>query len=137
MPSFKEEVEEKLEPIWGATLAAISCLYGFWPVMSLYETLIVKGGGGVGWFVLIIFGLISWGVVMAVTVYPLASLMIAIENVAARLLICISAIAFFILMRGKPPLAAMIVIGLAFAAGFFQSMRSRQDGKDRREFLDE
>jgi hypothetical protein len=137
MQGNESRVEEELEPIWVGVLAGVSALYGLWPVISLHQTLIVKGGGGVGWFLLAFGGLFAFCIVMGITSQALSRFMLAFEDWTARAAICLAMVVVFVVARGVPPLIGLIVVALAFVICYYHGRRAYEDANDRREFLDE
>jgi len=103
MKSLKDRIEEELEPIWGASVAAVSTLFGLWPVLNLYQVLISSpGGGGVGWFVFLIFAPLAFGIVVVIVVYALGFLLCEVGGTLARTMICSAMVLFFLLINGIP-----------------------------------
>lgn len=137
MPSFKETIESRVDPLWGAIMAAIVMLYGFWPGISFYNDAVIKSRDGMAWVVFLPYGLIGFFIVLVIGGYLLGGLFCLIENKVARIAICLALVLIFWNKHGVPHPFILIMILIFTVIGYFQNRKARQDSSDREEFFNE
>lgn len=135
MPSFGQRLEAELGPAWGAVVGALGALYGIWPVLSLHDTLVIKGKGGVGWFAMIIFGFIAFVATLAIAASLLGLVFHRLENQATRGLISLALVALFVAAHGLPHPLWLALIAVVSASSYFQCRKAQADAHDREEFF--
>lgn len=136
MQSFDEDLEASLHPAWAAILGGVSALYGLWPATSLYESMVLIPKDGFGWFPFLIFGPLLFSIVMAIMGRVLGGTLGWLESNTVRAALCIMLVLIYWGARGVPGTFGLTLIAFVSLFLFVQSIRARQDARDRDEFFD-
>lgn len=137
MQSFKEALESRLEPFWGAIVAAIVALYGFWPGISFSNDLVVKSKDGMGWLPFLLYAFIGFVIMVAIGSCLLGGLFCLLENMAVRIAISLVLVLIFWIRHGVPHPLVLVMISLCAVSAYFQVRKAREDSSDREEFFNE
>jgi hypothetical protein len=130
-------MENKLEPVWGGFVGAISFLYALWASFSFYakEILGHSGQGDPGVMGMYIILCVYFVFVMAIAVVLVGWLFTKVEAVFQRLCIALVLIGIFLVGYGVPSLLVLAISAFFFWSAYSSTKKAREDAENLDDFL--